>query len=85
MFDPGDQWTFHDVGILDLCIFHWYEEICWPFFSDLFHVFIGQLIVGLYLLLAFILVCGDVNKVLIYAELRLWPILMQIVRGHSCK
>jgi hypothetical protein len=70
MFDPRDQWNSDDVKVREFYIFDWYKELYWPLLSDVFHVFIGQLIVGLQLLLAFIPECGDVDKVPICTELR---------------
>jgi hypothetical protein len=69
MFNLGDQWNFDDVGVGEFDIFDWYKELCWPFLSDLFHVFHGQLIVGLQLLPAFIPMRSDINKVSICMEL----------------
>jgi hypothetical protein len=69
MFNPGGQGSFDDVGFKELCIFHQYKELCWPFFGDLLHIFVGQLIIGLQILLTLIPTRSDVDKVLIYVEL----------------
>jgi hypothetical protein len=70
MFDPGDQGTSDDVRVKEFCIFHWYKELYWPFFGDILHVFVGQLIIGLQFLFTLIPARGDVDKVLICVKLR---------------
>jgi hypothetical protein len=69
MFDSSDQGTSDDVGVREFCILNQYEELYWPFFGDLLHVFVSQFIIGLQFLLFFIAARSDVDKVSIYVEI----------------